>query len=184
LPEGVRYAANITGPVETLLRRAHRVAELGAGALMVNAFAQGLDSLRALREADLGVPIFAHRVGAALWARESRFGVAPAVIAEITRLCGADYVQVGSFTGSVYDAPDDVRAQIEACHRPLGSLRRSVAVLGGGVGPENARAQVDAAGASSGLMVLLGSAAYDTSPEAAVCATVASVRPKSVADSA
>jgi ribulose 1,5-bisphosphate carboxylase large subunit-like protein len=184
LPEGVRYAANITGPVETLLRRAHRVAELGAGALMVNAFAQGLDSLRALREADLGVPIFAHRVGAALWARESRFGVAPAVIAEITRLCGADYVQVGSFSGSVYDAPDDVRAQIEACHRPLGSLRRSVAVLGGGVGPENARAQVDAAGASSGLMVLLGSAAYDTSPEAAVCATVASVRPKSVADSA
>ena len=41
---------------------------LGAGAVMVNAFAQGLDTVRALREAELGVPIFAHRVGAALWA--------------------------------------------------------------------------------------------------------------------
>ena len=42
---------------------------------MVNAFAQGLDSLRALREAELGVPIFAHRVGAALWA-----GTAPSAL--------------------------------------------------------------------------------------------------------
>ncbi len=184
LPDGVRYAANVTGPVESLLARARRAVDLGVGAVMVNAFAQGLDSLRALRAAELGVPIFAHRVGAALWARERRFGVAPAVIAEITRLSGADYVQVGSFTGSVYDTPDEVHAQIDACHRRLGSLRRSVAVIGGGVGPRNARAQVEAAGVSSGLMVLLGSAAYAVSPEAAVRATVASVRPNKAADSA
>jgi ribulose-bisphosphate carboxylase large chain len=184
LPDGVRYAANVTGSVESLLQRAHHVVELGAGAVMVNAFAQGLDSLRALRAAELGVPIFAHRVGAALWARERRFGVAAAVIAEITRRCGADYVQVGSFTGSVYDTPEDVRAQINACHRPLGQLSRSVAVIGGGVGPGNARAQIDAAGVSSGLMVLLGSAAYDGSPEAAVRETVASVRPNNAAESA
>jgi ribulose 1,5-bisphosphate carboxylase large subunit-like protein len=184
VPDGVRYAANVTGPVESLLQRAGRIVELGAGAIMVNAFAQGLDSLRALREAELGVPIFAHRVGAALWARESRFGVAPAVLAEVTRLCGADYVQVGSFTGSVYDTPEEVRMQIGACHRRLGPLRRSVAVIGGGVGPRNARAQIEAAGVSSGLMVLLGSAAYDASPEAAVRATVESVRPNSAAESA
>ena len=184
LPEGVRYAANVTGPVGSLLQRARRVVELGASAVMVNAFAQGLDSLRALRDAELGVPIFAHRVGAALWVRERRFGVAPAVIAEITRLCGADFVQVGSFSGSVYDTPDEVRMQIDACHRPLGSLHRSVAVIGGGVGPRNARAQVEAAGVSSALMVLLGSVAYDVSAEDAVRATVASVRPNSAAERA
>jgi hypothetical protein len=106
------------------------------------------------------------------------------VLAEITRQCGADYVQVGSFTGSVYDTPEEVRMQIDACHRPLGPVRRSVAVIGGGVGPLNARAQVEAAGASSGLMVLLGSAAYDVSPEGAVRGTVESVRPNSAAESA
>src|SRR5207248_9133540 len=111
---GVRYAANVTGPAESLLHRAERAVELGAGALMLNAFAQGLDSLRALRAAELGVPIFAHRVGAALWARQAHFGVAPAVIAELTRLCGADYVQVGSFSGTVYDSADAVRPQIAA----------------------------------------------------------------------
>lgn len=160
---GVNYAANVTGPVETLLARAARVVELGAGALMINAFAQGLDALRALREAELGVPIFAHRVGAALWARAPHFGVAPAAVAELTRLCGADYVQVGSFSGTVYDSADDVRAQIDACHRAIGAALRSVAVIGGGVAPDNAARQLDAAGTRHGVMVLFGSAAYDGS---------------------
>jgi 3-oxoisoapionate-4-phosphate transcarboxylase/hydrolase len=157
---GVDYAANVTGPIESLLTRAARVVELGAAALMINAFAQGLDALRALREAELGVPIFAHRVGAALWARQPAFGVAPRVVAEVTRLCGADYVQVGSFSGTVYDVADDVRGQIEACHRPIGNSRRAVAVIGGGVGPDNAEQQLDAAGARAGVMLLYGSAAY------------------------
>jgi ribulose-bisphosphate carboxylase large chain len=160
---GVNYAANVTGPVETLIERARRVVALGAGAVMINAFAQGLDALRALRAAQLGVPLFAHRVGAALWARQPMFGVAPAVVAELTRLCGADYVQVGSFSGTVYDSPADVRGQIDACHRPLAGARRAVAVVGGGVGPGNAAQQLDAAGTRSGVMVLFGSAAYDGS---------------------
>jgi ribulose-bisphosphate carboxylase large chain len=169
IPDTVQYAVNVSGPVDSLLRRAERAVELGASALMVNPFAQGLDSVRALRQAELGVPIFAHRVGAALWARNERLGVAPAVIAELTRLCGADYVQVGSFTGSVYDTPDDVRAQIAACPP-------AVAVIGGGVSPENAAAQLEAAGVREGLMLLLGSAAYrDGSPLSSVRATVESL---------
>jgi ribulose-bisphosphate carboxylase large chain len=178
IPSHVRYAANVTGPADSLLRRAARAVELGAGALMVNAFAQGLDSLRALRAAEFGVSIFAHRVGAAMWTRGTRFGVAPDVVAELTRLCGADYVQVGSFTGSVYDTQDDVRAQIAACHRELPGIPRAVAVLGGGVSPQNARKQIEAAGVRSGVMVLLGSAAYAAgSPADAVRDTVASLRP-------
>jgi Ribulose bisphosphate carboxylase large chain, catalytic domain len=160
---GVKYAVNVTGPVESLLARAERAVELGAGALMINAFTQGLDALRALREANFGVAIFAHRVGAAMWARQPAFGVAPAVVAELTRLCGADYVQVGSFSGTVYDTADDVRAQIHACRRPLSGVRKSVAVIGGGVGPDNAAEQLELAGVSSGVMVLFGSAAYEGS---------------------
>jgi ribulose 1,5-bisphosphate carboxylase large subunit-like protein len=176
IPEEVRYAANVSGPLDSLLERAARAVELGAGAVMVNAFAQGLDSLRALREAELGVPIFAHRVGAALWARDRTVGVAPSVIAELTRLCGADYVQVGSFTGTVYDSPEEVRAQIAACHRHAEGAARAVAVLGGGIGPENAAEQLVAAGTTSGVMVLLGSAAYDGgSPEKSVRAAVESI---------
>ena len=178
IPPHVRYAANVTGPTDSLIRRAARAVELGAGAVMVNAFAQGLDSVRALRAAELGVPIFAHRVGASMWTRGSRIGIAPAVIAELTHLCGADYVQVGSSAGTVYDTPDDVRAQIDACHRQLPWIARAVAVIGGGVSPANAAEQIETAGVRSGVMVLLGSAAYELgSPTEAVRATVSSVRP-------
>ena len=175
IPSEVRYAPNVTGPPESLLARAERAVELGAGALMLNVFAQGVGALVALRRAALGVPLFAHRVGAALWTRQPRFGVAPAVVAELTRRCGADYVQVGSFTGSVFDPPEEVRLQIAACHR---GQPRSVAVLGGGVGPENAADQVRQSGVDSGLMVLLGSAVYRHAGgvEEGVRATVEAVR--------
>jgi ribulose-bisphosphate carboxylase large chain len=172
-----RYAANVTGSQEGLLERAELAVGLGAGALMVDAFAQGLDALRLLRDADLGVPILAHRAGAALWTRNSTHGAAPAVVAQLLRLLGADFVLCGSFTGRVFDSEAEVRLQIAACHADLG-VPRAVAVLGGGVGPANAAEQVDRAGVRDGLMVLLGSAAYrdPAGVEAAVRATVEAVR--------
>jgi 3-oxoisoapionate-4-phosphate transcarboxylase/hydrolase len=151
--EDAFYSPNVTGPTERLLARAEACVEAGASALMLNVFVQGLDALRALREAELGVPIFAHRVGAAFLARGEKVGVTPRVLAELTRLCGADYVQVGSFTDRVHDSPEEVREQIAAA-------RPAVAVIGGGIGPDNAAEQLALAGTREGVMLLLGSAAY------------------------
>jgi ribulose 1,5-bisphosphate carboxylase large subunit-like protein len=171
LVDGTLYAPNVTGPTETLLRRAEMAVAAGATALMLNVFTQGFDALRALRDADFGVPLFAHRVGGAFLSRGADVGVAPRVLAELTRLCGADYVQVGAFNERVHDSADDVRAQIEAA-------APAVAVIGGGVGPDNARDQLAQAGVRRGLMLLLGSAAYldPEGPEQAVARTVAATR--------
>lgn len=158
-PDAV-YAVNVTGSPGSLLRRAERAVELGARAVMLTVFAQGLGALAALRAHPLGVPIFAHRVGGALWTRGRDFGVSGPVVAELTRLLGADYVQVGSFTSRVFDREEDVRAQVDACRRRLDSARRAVGVLGGGVGPANAAEQVVRSGATAGVMALVGSAAY------------------------
>ena len=155
----VTYCANVTGPVERLVDRARRVVELGATGVMVNAFTAGLDAVRAVRDASLGVPIFAHRVGSGPWVRNDRFGVAGHVLTLLTRLAGADYVQVGAFAGKLFDTDDDVRAQLDAVRRPVEGAAVPVAVLGGGIGPDNARAQAEEAG-GSGLLMLLGSAAY------------------------
>jgi 3-oxoisoapionate-4-phosphate decarboxylase len=168
LPESVRYAANVSGPHEGLLGRAEAVVAAGAGALMLNAFAQGLAALQALRAADLGVPIFAHRVGAAFLRRGGPVSVSARVLAELTLLLGADYVQVGSFGGRTFDSDEEIREQIAACRG------RATAVIGGGVGPANAREQLDRAGEPAGIMLLLGSEAY-AHPEgvrAGVAATV------------
>jgi ribulose-bisphosphate carboxylase large chain len=154
LPEGARYAANVTGPHGDLLRRAETVVAAGSGALMVNAFAQGLAALQALREADFGVPIFAHRVGAAFVRRGGPVSVSARVLAELTLLLGADYVQVGSFGERTFDTDDEILEQIAVCRH------RATAVIGGGVGPANARDQLERAGDPAGLMLLLGSEAY------------------------
>ena len=173
LRPGVVYCPNVTGPTATLLARAARVVELGATGLMVNAFAQGLDSVLALRQADLGVPILAHRAGSGPLARNPDFGATNAVLARLMRQCGADHVVVGCFAGSLFDDDCSIRENIDAVRGPCGEAKPSIAVLGGGVGPGNAAAQVDRAG-GDGLMVLLGTAAYDHpgGPGAAVRATI------------
>ncbi|MEX2210687.1 MAG: RuBisCO large subunit C-terminal-like domain-containing protein [Gaiellaceae bacterium] len=171
LPEGVRYAANVSGPHEELLARARTAVAAGAGALMLNAFAQGLGALQALRAADLGVPIFAHRVGAAFLRRGGPVTVSARVLAELTLLLGADYVQVGSFGARTFDTDEEVLEQIAAC------AGRATAVIGGGVGPANAGEQLDRAGARAGIMLLLGSEAYahPDGVRAGVAATVAAL---------
>jgi ribulose-bisphosphate carboxylase large chain len=145
IPESILYAANVTGAdVEAIV-------EAGARALMINAFLAGLGSITRLRE--YGLPIFVHRVGSAFLRRGGAVSVSARVLAELTRALGADYVQVGSFSSRTFDTDDEVREQIAAA-------RPATAVIGGGVGAENAREQLELAGTSDGVMLLLGSAAY------------------------
>ena len=145
IPEHVLYAANVTGG------DARAIVEAGARALMVNAFLAGLGSIAQLRE--YGLPIFVHRVGSAFLRRGGPVSVSAGVLAELTRLLGGDYVQVGSFSARTFDTDDEVRAQIAAA-------RPATAVIGGGVGAANAREQLERAGTDDGVMLLLGSAAH------------------------
>jgi len=145
IPEHVLYAANVTGgDVDAIVAA-------GARALMVNAFLAGLGSIARLRA--YGLPIFVHRVGSAFLRRGGSVSVSASVLAELTRLLGADYVQVGSFSPRTFDTDDEVREQIAAA-------RPATAVIGGGVGADNAREQLERAGTRDGVMLLLGSAAY------------------------
>jgi ribulose-bisphosphate carboxylase large chain len=145
IPEHVLYAANATGT------DAGALVDAGARALMVNAFLAGLGSIARLRE--FGLPIFVHRVGSAFLRRGGPVSVSARVLAELARLLGADYVQVGSFSPRTFDTDEEVREQIAAA-------RPATAVIGGGVGAENAREQLERAASRDGVMLLLGSAAY------------------------
>jgi ribulose-bisphosphate carboxylase large chain len=161
LEPGVVYCPNITGSSVSLLARARRVVDMGATGIMVNAFAQGLDALLALRQADLGVPILAHRAGSGALTRNDRFGASGAVLARLCRLCGADYWIVGAFGGTLFESDDQVRAALVALRGGCGTaaVPAAMAALGGGVGPDNVAVQLSLAG-GSGLVMLVGSRAY------------------------
>jgi ribulose-bisphosphate carboxylase large chain len=159
LEPGVVYCANVTGAAATLVERARRVVELGATGVMVNAYAQGVDSLLALRQAHLGVPILAHRAGSGAFTRNDRFGATGAVLGRLARLCGADYWIVGAFGGSLFESDDEVAASVAAVRDRCGSALPAIAAFGGGLGPAHVAAQVARAG-GSGVVLLLGSQAY------------------------
>ncbi len=163
IPDDVLYAANVTG------LDADAVVEAGARALMVNAFLAGLGSIARLRE--YGLPIFVHRVGSAFLRRGGPVSVSARVLAELTRLLGADYVQVGSFSPRTFDTGAEVLEQVTAA-------RPATAVIGGGIGAENAREQLERAGTRDGVMLLLGSAAYahPDGVSAGVAAAVEAIR--------
>ena len=145
IPQHVLYAANVTGG------DADAIVSAGARALMINGFLAGLGSIARLRQ--YGLPLFVHRVGAAFLRRGGPVSVSARVLAELTALLGADYVQVGSFSSRTFDTDEEVREQIAAA-------RPATAVIGGGVGADNVREQLERAGTREGVMLLLGSAAY------------------------
>lgn len=155
----VLYAANISGPVDTLLDRAAAVVEAGATAIMVNAFATGIDAVRAVAAAGFGVPVLAHRVGAGPIVRNPEVGVDGAVLCELTRIAGADLVQIGGFGGKLFDTTDEVARNLAACRRPLGGARVPVPVNGGGVWAGSTPTVLAAAGHD--IMLLLGMGAYE-----------------------
>jgi ribulose-bisphosphate carboxylase large chain len=155
----VLYAANVSGPIETLLDRAAAAVDAGAMAIMVNAFATGIDAVRAVAAADLGVPVLAHRVGAGPIVRNADVGVDGAVLCELTRIAGADLVQIGGFGGKLFDTHDEVARNLAACRRPLGGARVPVPVNGGGVWAGSAPTVLAAAGHD--VMLLLGMGAYE-----------------------
>ena len=154
------YCPNVTGAHATLLARARQAVELGANGLMVCPFAQGLEALLALRDAELGVPIFAHRAGSGPLARNERFGASGAVLAMLTRACGADYVVAGGFGGSLFDTPADVRRNLAAIREPCGGARPSIPVVGGGAGPQTVVEQARGAAGRPVPLVMLGARAY------------------------
>ena len=153
------YAANVSGPVDTLVDRAGAAVAAGAGAVMVNAFATGIDAVRAVAAAGLGVPVLAHRVGAGPIARNPEVGVDGSVLCELTRIAGADLVQIGGFGGKLFDSHDEVARNLAACRRPLAGARVPVPVNGGGVWAGSAPDVLAAAG--SDVMLLLGMGAYE-----------------------
>ena len=155
----VLYAANVSGPVDTLLDRASAAVEAGATAIMVNAFATGIDAVRAVAAAGLGVPVLAHRVGAGPIVRNPEVGVDGSVLCELTRIAGADLVQIGGFGGKLFDTHAEVARNLTACRRPLGGARVPVPVNGGGVWAGSTPTVLAAAGHD--VMLLLGMGAYE-----------------------
>jgi len=124
----IMYAPNVTsGSQLEIINNAKRVVDLGASAIMLNAVQVGLDSLRVLNEANIGVPIHVHRSGHDCFTRGS-VGIDLFLLTKLFRLAGADIVHTGPVFGGLYD-PNAVVKNIRALTDDWTHLKKCLPVL-------------------------------------------------------
>ncbi len=131
----ILYAPNVTGPIDSLAERISFAARHECGLVMINGWVMGFDTIRHAA-AIAGVPLFVHRVFSGAFTRSESIGIAPTVLAGLTRLAGADFVQVGGIAGKIFESDDVVVKNSEACLAPLGGIRTAMPVIGGGQSDE------------------------------------------------
>ena len=126
------YAPNLTGPVDRLAERLETLAEAGVRAALVAPMLVGLDALRSLA-ASSGVALVAHPAFAGSLAG-GEHGLAPELLfGDLFRLAGADAVVFPNAGGRFPWSYDDCRSIAHRLGAPLGGLRPSFLMLGGGV---------------------------------------------------
>jgi len=126
------YAPNLTGAVDRLEERLETLAEAGVRAALVAPALLGLDAVRALA-ARATVALVAHPAFAGSLAGEEH-GLAPGLLfGDLFRLAGADAVVFPNAGGRFPHGYEDCRAVERRLGAPLGRLRRSFLMLGGGV---------------------------------------------------
>ncbi len=124
----VMYAPNITcGSQDKMIENAKKVVELGATAVMINVMQVGLDSLRLLRDADIGVPIHIHRAGHDNYSRGD-VGVDLNALSLMFRLAGADLIHTGPVFGNLYD-PNSIIMNVKALCSSLPGIKKSLPIL-------------------------------------------------------
>lgn len=112
------YAFNISGDVETMLRRHDMVADAGGSAVMVNINQVGFAALRYLRS-KTHLPIHGHRAGWGMLSRCPSLGISFPAYQKLWRLCGVDHLHVGGLQGKFSESDATVTQSIGACLKEI-----------------------------------------------------------------
>ena len=154
------YMANVTAETKTMLKRAEFVKEHGGEYIMVDILTVGWSGLQALREANLGLVIHAHRAMHGALTRNKRHGISMNVIAKTARIIGVDQIHIGTAVGKMEGTPKEIRmTELEVeesfvkenksghlLEQDFGGLKPVFAVASGGLHPALTKPLVDILG--------------------------------------
>ena len=129
------YLPNVTDRPDRMLATARAAVDAGAEALMVAYTTVGYGGVQMLSE-ELGVPVMGHFAGAAPFYESAVSGMAADLACGLLpRLAGADLTLVNTPFGGY---PITVHSYLQTAERmaePMGNLRQTMPVVGGGVHP-------------------------------------------------
>jgi ribulose-bisphosphate carboxylase large chain len=140
------YAPNITAETTEMLRRAEFVKAHGGNCIMVDIITAGFASLQTIRNANINLPIHAHRAMYAAFARNPRHGIAMLPLAKLARLAGVDQLHTGAIVGKMEGAKKDVLEINEWLRGEWFGLKPVFPVASGGIDPLRIPRLLDIAG--------------------------------------
>ncbi|MBI9050824.1 MAG: hypothetical protein JEZ00_15495 [Anaerolineaceae bacterium] len=128
------YAANISGPIDQIVKRALYAKRVGAGALLILPGLVGWDAVRLLRENDkLALPILVHGAFGGIYFASRQAGFSGKVaFSIIPRLVGADIYIMPNYIGRLYSTKQECRGAMETAKRPMGQFKSIFPGTGGG----------------------------------------------------
>ena len=151
------YFAHISGPLDTMRRRATQARSLGASGLLIAPGLASFDALRALRSDDeISLPIASHpSMLGALIDRGVGGLASPVIYGLLPRLVGSDLSIYPAFGSDYPMSQQDCVSVSEHCRQSWGCLRSMMPAVGGRVGPERLVELGSALGRD--MIVILGS---------------------------
>ncbi len=131
------HAINVSTRGDKILEVAQRAQDLGASQIMVDVITCGFAAVQVLAEdPSIKLPIHVHRTMHAAITRNKDHGISMKVFAELSRMCGADALHIGTY--GVGKMTGDPKADLEYQHVCVGPdmpYKRTMPVASGGVQP-------------------------------------------------
>ena len=162
-PKG--YVCNVSASMPILSQYIEQACSSGAFGILLNTFALGFFGLSLAIDLINGrMPAFECGIGNALLNRPPfETGVSDAVLAKMSRLCGADGVCTGVSGRDLWYTEDVLRRTVKSLDLPLHHIQTSFALAAGGLDPTNIWYGMHALGPD--VMLMLGRSLW-IAPEA------------------
>ncbi len=159
------YAANLVAPADQLAERALFARQAGAGGLMVSPGLVGWDAMRQLAEDEgIALPILSHPALQGSFVTHADGGISHYVLfGQIARLAGADAAIFPNYGGRFPFSEEDCRAIVEGTVVPMGQIKPSFPVPGGGMSLQRLPEMLDFYGRE--VMLLIGGDLHRHGPD-------------------
>ncbi len=158
----VLYAANISGDLEGLKKRAKIVEDAGLGAVMLTIVTLGPGAVKYIAsDKELDVAVYAHRAMHAAFTRIPDHSISIRVINKFTRIAGADFQHVGAVFGAHSARLAEIQIRLKYLLKKLNgsNMKPSVPVISAGIHPGNINANYSAVNTND-ILFMVGRGAY------------------------
>lgn len=130
-----KYFVNVSGGTEGLMERIKRVQEAGADGLMLNYAFMGYSAIMAIRN-QVDLPILGHGAGCGAMSEGVESGMTtPLCGGKLPRLSGVDLAVINTPYGGYPLTYTKYMQTFLQLSRPMGSVKRTMPIIGGGVHP-------------------------------------------------